>query len=81
MQILPKLHENWVSQLANGGRLVCIIQNGPVGRVTVFTKSGNAIGETVAFDTSAPYLQGFEPEAEFVDLSKVVFRVYCAGVS
>lgn len=63
---LPSLHENWVSQLANGGRLVCIIQNGPVGRVTVFTKSGNAVGETVAFDTSAPYLQGFEPKAEFV---------------
>lgn len=63
---LPKLHENWVSQLANGGRLVCIIQNGPVGRVTVFTKSGNAVGEMVAFDASAPYLPGFEPEAEFV---------------
>ncbi len=63
---LPRLHENWVSQLADGGRLVCIIQNGPVGRVTVFTKSGHAVGETVAFDTSAPYLPGFEPEAEFV---------------
>lgn len=63
---LPALHENWVTQLADGGRLVCIIQNGPVGRVTVFTKSGNAVGEMVAFDASAPYLPGFEPESEFV---------------
>ncbi|MEP3654831.1 MAG: protein-L-isoaspartate O-methyltransferase [Litorimonas sp.] len=63
---LPAVHRQWFSQLANGGRLVCIIQSGPVGRVTVFTKSGDAVGETVAFDTSAPYLPGFEPAPAFV---------------
>lgn len=63
---LPTVHRPWFSQLANGGRLVCIIQTGPVGRVTVFTKSGDAVGETVAFDTSALYLPGFEPAPAFV---------------
>jgi len=63
---LPRVHRPWFSQLSNGGRLVCIIQTGPVGRVTVFTKSGDAVGETVAFDTSAPYLPGFEAEPAFV---------------
>jgi len=63
---LPSVHRPWFNQLANGGRLVCIIQNGPVGRVTVFTKSGNAVGETVAFDASAPYLPGFTPAPAFV---------------
>jgi protein-L-isoaspartate(D-aspartate) O-methyltransferase len=55
----------WFDQLADGGRLVCIVQSGPVGRASVFKKSGAAIGERVAFDTSAPYLPGFEPEVAF----------------
>ncbi len=63
---ISAVHEPWFKQMANGGRLVCITQNGPVGRVSVFTKSGDAIGERVVFDTSAPYLPGFEPKAEFV---------------
>ena len=63
---VPAVHQPWFSQLANGGRIVCIVQNGPVGRVTVFTKSGDAVGQKVIFDTSAPHLPGFEPEAEFV---------------
>jgi len=63
---VPTVHSPWFSQLANAGRLVCIVQNGPVGRATVFTKSGDAVGETVAFDTSAPYLPGFEPVNAFV---------------
>jgi len=62
---LPSVHQSWFSQLTNGGRLVSIIQSGPVGRATVFTKSGDAIGETVAFDTSAPYLPGFKPADAF----------------
>lgn len=60
------VHMPWFAQLANGGRLVCIVQNGPIGRVSVFTKSDNAVGERVFFDASAPYLPGFEPKAEFV---------------
>ena len=63
---VPAVHRPWFSQLANGGRIVCIVQKGPIGRVTVFTKSGDAIGQKVIFDSSAPYLPGFEPEAEFV---------------
>lgn len=63
---VPRVHRPWFTQLANGGRLVCIVQTGPVGRVTVFTKSGDAVGETMAFDTSAPYLPGFETAPAFV---------------
>ena len=58
--------KSWISQLANRGRLVCIVQNGPMGRGTVFTKSGEQVGERVVFDASAPILPGFEREAAFV---------------
>jgi len=63
---VPAVHQPWFAQLANGGRVICIVQKGPVGRVTLFTKSGDAVGDQVIFDTSAPYLPGFKPEAEFV---------------
>lgn len=56
----------WTSQLANKGRLVCITQKGPVGHATVYTKSGDVIGERVEFDAIAPFLPGFAPEPSFV---------------
>ncbi len=62
---LPVVHQPWFSQLADGGRLVCIIQNGPVGHATVFRKSGEAVGERVVFDSNASFLPGFEPKPAF----------------
>ena len=58
--------EAWLSQLADGGRLVTIVRRGPIGRATVFTKSGQAVGDRVEFDAHAPFLPGFAPEASFV---------------
>lgn len=58
--------KQWFSQLANNGRLVCILQNGPIGQATVYTKSGDAVGDRVEFDASAPLLPGFEAEEAFV---------------
>lgn len=56
----------WFDQLSNNGRLVCLIQNGPVGHVCVYTKAGNVIGERIAFDAAAPVIPGFEAAPEFV---------------
>ena len=58
--------KTWLGQLANNGRLICIVQDGPIGRVTVFQKTGDAVGERIIFDASAPHLVGFETQAEFV---------------
>ncbi len=63
---VSEIPKAWISQLANKGRLVCIMQKGPMGHATVYTKSGNAIGERVEFDASAPYLPGFAPKPSFV---------------
>jgi len=63
---VSSVHSPWFKQLANGGRLISIVQNGPIGRVTIFTKSGDAVGERVVFDASAAYLPGFEPAEAFV---------------
>ena len=63
---VPSVPKSWFDQLANDGRLVAIIQNGPVGRATLFRKSGDVIGERVIFDSSVPYLHGFAPEPAFI---------------
>jgi len=56
----------WLDQLANNGRLVCLVQNGPVGQVRIYTKAGNVVGDRIAFDAAAPTIPGFEPAPEFV---------------
>jgi len=58
--------QTWFDQLANNGRLVAIIQKGPVGHCSVFTRSGDSGGERVEFDASVPVLPGFEAKEEFV---------------
>jgi protein-L-isoaspartate(D-aspartate) O-methyltransferase len=63
---VPEVPQTWFGQLANGGRLAVIIKDGPVGRATIFTKSGNAIGDRVVFDAHAPVLSGFESVDSFV---------------
>jgi len=58
--------KDWTDQLADHGRLVCIVQKGSVGRACVYTRAGDAVGESIVFDAGAPLLPGFATEAEFV---------------
>lgn len=59
--------KSWFDQLAHGGRLVAVIQDGPVGRACIFTRSGDAIGERIVCDANVPMMDGFErtPAFEF----------------
>jgi len=63
---VSQVPKTWCDQLANNGRLVCLVQNGPIGQVCVYTKSGDTIGERIVFDASAPQLPGFTAAPEFV---------------
>ena len=58
--------DSWFGQLANNGRLAVVVKRGPIGRATIYTKSGDAVGDRVVFDAHADYLPGFAPEAAFV---------------
>ena len=55
----------WLGQLADGGRLVVPLRQGPVNRVCVYTKAGNSVGERVVFDSTTPVLPGFGKQPEF----------------
>lgn len=52
-------------QLADGGRLAVIIQNGPVGRATIVVRNKDNFVATEPFDASVAQLPGFEHEGEF----------------
>ena len=53
-------------QLADGGRLVCIVKDGPVGHAILITRSGDSYGSREEFDAMTPLLPGFEKQAKFV---------------
>ncbi len=63
---VSKVPKTWLDQLANNGRLVAVVQNGPIGRACVFTRVGDTVGERIVFDASLPSLPGFAPTPEFV---------------
>jgi protein-L-isoaspartate(D-aspartate) O-methyltransferase len=55
-----------LSQLAEGGRLVAVMQEGAQGRATLFKKDNGGIGHRAVFDASAPLLAGFKKAMGFV---------------
>ena len=52
-------------QLANRGRLVCVVRNGAAGHARLYLKEDGAIGERTAFDADLPVLPGFERAKSF----------------
>lgn len=59
---LPGHWRNWV---APGGRLIAIVGESPVQRVTVFQERDGNWDETPLFETDLPYLRHAEPAPRF----------------
>jgi protein-L-isoaspartate(D-aspartate) O-methyltransferase len=55
-----------LSQLAEGGRLVAFMQNGPQGRATLYLKEQGRVGHREDFDANVPLLAGFKKHLGFV---------------
>jgi protein-L-isoaspartate(D-aspartate) O-methyltransferase len=55
-----------VAQLAEGGRLVAIVNADGVGRARLMTRAGGSIGSRVEFDAAVPCLPGLEATRTFV---------------
>jgi len=55
-----------LEQLAEGGRMVGVLQGKAVGRATLWRKSHAGVGSRTLFDANAEYVVGFEPKSEFV---------------
>ena len=53
------------SQLADGGRLVCIRGTGPAAKVNLYLRDGSDITRQTIFDAAGPTLPGFVKPAAF----------------
>lgn len=51
--------EKFLSQLRGGGRLVCVLGNGPAARAMLYCRSGDELGGRAIFDATAAVLPGF----------------------
>jgi protein-L-isoaspartate(D-aspartate) O-methyltransferase len=52
-------------QLGEGGRLAAVVGKGQMGKVTIFTKVGNALGRVSPFDAGIPALASLRPAPSF----------------
>ena len=55
-----------LDQLADGGRLVVVFGRAPIGRGTVYRRSGAHVSAHAEFDAMAPLLPGFSKPPAFV---------------
>jgi protein-L-isoaspartate(D-aspartate) O-methyltransferase len=63
MEELPLALEK---QLADGGRLVAVVRNGPQGRGNLFLREHGRISSRADFDATVPLLSGFSRPKSFV---------------
>ena len=52
-------------QLNDGGRLVCLLGQGPYGKATLYKRTGQDVGDRPLFDAASGVLPGFAKPAAF----------------
>ncbi|MGI9414986.1 MAG: protein-L-isoaspartate O-methyltransferase family protein [Hyphomicrobiales bacterium] len=63
---VSKVPEALLGQLKEGGRLVAVVGEGPLGRAHLYIRHGEVVAEKVAFDATVAALPGFaETEPSF----------------
>lgn len=62
---VDEIPETFIDQLADGGRLVGVVNRRNIGCATLMTKNDGAIGDRVLFDAGTPPLPGFERKPAF----------------
>jgi protein-L-isoaspartate(D-aspartate) O-methyltransferase len=56
----------WLEVLAPGGRLGLVERQGALGRAMIYLKTGAMAASRPLFDSTPPFLAGFEPRRAFV---------------
>ena len=57
--------DDLMEQLANRGRLVCVVKDGAAGHARIYLKEDGAISERSVFNADLPVLPGFEKARSF----------------
>ena len=62
---IPEIPATISEQLSEGGRLVAIVGEGPMGKGTLVTRNNSVFSSRVVFDAGTPMLAGFETVPSF----------------
>ena len=63
---VPRMPQELLEQLKDGGRLVAVIADGAFGRAQVWRRTGKVFDPRPVFDAGAQPLPGFSRQVEFV---------------
>jgi protein-L-isoaspartate(D-aspartate) O-methyltransferase len=63
---VPRVPDELLAQLKDGGRLVAVLADGAFGRAQMWQRTGKLFDTRPAFDAAAEPLPGFAQRAEFV---------------
>ncbi|MEX0590251.1 MAG: protein-L-isoaspartate O-methyltransferase [Xanthobacteraceae bacterium] len=63
VQLVP---DALLSQLREGGRLIAVIRDGPLGRATLHYRTVGVVSRRPLFDAAVPMLPGFAAPADFI---------------
>jgi protein-L-isoaspartate(D-aspartate) O-methyltransferase len=63
---VSKVPESISSQLAEGGRLVCILSGGGIDTAVIISRHKGSLSTRTVFECSSPLLPGFKSDEEFV---------------
>ncbi len=64
--MIDQLPDTLVDQIADGGRLICVLNDNGVGKATYVTCENGIIGKRVLFDANIPSLDAFKKKDKFV---------------
>ena len=64
--LVERPSETILDQLRDGGRLVCVVRHGPIGRATLYRSVGGDVSGRALFDAAAPLLPEFTAPPAFV---------------
>lgn len=62
---VPDVDDSWRLQLKDGGCLIAIVGNLPIGKATRFVRHGDGLSRTEAFDANGPVLPSFQKSKAF----------------
>lgn len=64
--MIDQLPDTLVDQIADGGRLICVLNDNGIGKATYVTCENGIIGKRVLFDATIPALDTFNKKETFV---------------
>jgi protein-L-isoaspartate(D-aspartate) O-methyltransferase len=63
---VTEVPEALLAQIDDGGRLIAVIDDGRIGKGTLFVRVHGAVGRKVLFDANIPPIEGLSREPDFV---------------